>query len=462
MNKWATRLLVFIIANGCFEGFGATAATGDNAEHRIRALILSNHESDATTQRLKAILEASNRFQTRVCESLKAVTSALFADFDVVILADQLDRDDVAARALSEFVASGKGLVATRRALCGSHVLGIAPLSIPPEPGPAIHLLRVNIIPSDHPIALGLKPEFRTADSLPPGLVARPNAQVIARAESKGAREPVLAIATHGKGRVVAIALGIDASAMHEPSYGSLVSRSAEWAATAGVPQPAAENSSGVRHQPIRALLITGGHDHDAAFYSLFVDIHELDGLPVDTASNAFKKDLREKYDVIIMYDFTRDMDDTCKRNLRLFVESGKGIVVLHHALLNYQSWKWWHQDVVGGRYRLQREGPNPSSSVKNDEQIFVTPINRHAVLSGIDAFQITDETYKNMYFSSKITPLLETDNPTSDTRLAWIGPCATSRVVAIQLGHGRSAFGHPSYRKLVRNAVVWAAGRSE
>ena len=42
------------------------------------------------------------------------------------------------------------------------------------------------------------------------------------------------------------------------------------------------------------------------------------------------------------------------------------------------------------------------------------------------------------------------TDNPTSDTNLAWIGPCETSRVVAIQLGHGHSAFGHPSCASMV------------
>jgi type 1 glutamine amidotransferase len=45
---------------------------------------------------------------------------------------------------------------------------------------------------------------------------------------------------------------------------------------------------------------------------------------------------------------------------------------------------------------------------------------------------------------------------------LAWIGPCRTSRVVAIQLGHGPTIFDHPSYRALVRNAIVWAAGREE
>src|SRR5262249_44756611 len=178
----------------------------------------------------------------------------------------------------------------------------------------------------------------------------------------------------------------------------------------------------------------------------------------VDTAANPFKKGLRGRFDVIIMYDFTRDLDDVGKKNLRDFVEGGNGVVVLHHALLNYQKWTWWSEDVVGGRYRLQREGRSPSSGVKNDQQMDVTPAITHPVLEGIHPFRIVDEAYKNQYMSPRIKPLLTTDHPASDTNLAWIGPCETSRVIAIQLGHGHSAFGHPSYRALVHNAVLWAA----
>jgi type 1 glutamine amidotransferase len=43
---------------------------------------------------------------------------------------------------------------------------------------------------------------------------------------------------------------------------------------------------------------------------------------------------------------------------------------------------------------------------------------------------------------------------------VAWISPYTKSRVVYIQLGHGHGAFGHPSYRTIVHNAVLWADGR--
>jgi type 1 glutamine amidotransferase len=210
----------------------------------------------------------------------------------------------------------------------------------------------------------------------------------------------------------------------------------------------------------IRALLITGGHDHETSFYTLFDGHKDLARIPVAASTSAFQNDLRGKYDVVIMYDFSRDLDEKSKKNLREFVESGKGIVVLHHALLDYQKWNWWYQDAVGGSYRLAREGDVPSSTVKNDQDIFVRPEGTHPITAGIGPFHIVDETYGRMWMSPQVRPLLTTDNPNSSHVVAWIGPQAASKVVAIQLGHGPTAFGHPSYRALVHNAILWAAGR--
>jgi type 1 glutamine amidotransferase len=211
----------------------------------------------------------------------------------------------------------------------------------------------------------------------------------------------------------------------------------------------------------VKALLITGGHDHDASFYGLFHGYDELDRLPVVTSATAFQRDLRGKYDVVIMYDFSRELDEPAKKNLRDFIEAGGGVVVLHHALLNYQNWAWWDDEVVGGSYRLSREGNTPSSTVRDDQQIDVMPAGDHPVTAGLGPFRIRDEAYKNMRMSPKIRPLLTTDHPACDRNLAWVGPLEGSRVVAIQLGHGPSAFGNPSYRTLVHNAVLWAAGKT-
>ena len=72
------------------------------------------------------------------------------------------------------------------------------------------------------------------------------------------------------------------------------------------------------------------------------------------------------------------------------------------------------------------------------------------------------DETYKKMWISPKVEVLLKTDNPTSDGPIAWVSPYNKARVVFVQLGHGRTAHLYPPYQQLVRNAILWSAGRLE
>jgi type 1 glutamine amidotransferase len=382
----------------------------------IRTVILSN--GGPATDALKAILADSGRFQVRVCETTDGISPALLTRFDLAVVADRVTHGSDTEKALAEFVASGKGLVVTRGALLAADAAGGWPLTVASGPDEPIKLLNVKVTQPEHPIVRGLPSALRIADAAPGGLAARAGTEPLAVAETASGAFPILAVNQSGKGRVVALALGSDLSTMHEPLSRVLLTRSGEWAATGTVTLPAAE----ARRHPgnaIRALLITGGHDHDAAFYSLFRDLKEISELPVDTAANAFKKDIHDRYDVIIMYDFTRELDEVGKRNLRLFVESGKGVVVLHHALLNFQTWSWWSEEVVGGRYRLQREQRWPSSGVKNSEDFFVNPVGPHPVLTGIYPFHVTDEAYKNMYYSDRIKPLLTTDNPASDINLA-------------------------------------------
>ena len=175
-----------------------------------------------------------------------------------------------------------------------------------------------------------------------------------------------------------------------------------------------------------------------------------------------FRKTLRGKYDVVIMYDFSRDLDEKGKKNLRDFVESGKGIVVLHHALLNYQKWAWWYQDVVGGSYRLSREGDIPSSTVKNDQTI-----RRDAggfTFHHVRASPLSRSWMKPMGGCGCLLtfrPLLITDNPTSSHVVAWIGPHGGRlKVVAIQIGHGPPSSATPRIACWCIIPILWAAGR--
>ena len=446
----------------------------------IRVLILSgqnDHDWRQTTPFLRQALANTGRFDVRVCESPAGLTPETLAAFDVLV-------DDYAGprwgnsteQAVQSFVKSGKGLVAVHAALYGfsgsdwtefGEMTKVARVTPPADQftGPA-HFLQLNITRSEHPIVANLKTEFRVADKLCRSLTLLPGAEVLATArdiQSNGPAasvEPVLFVGNYGAGRIFCTALGHELAGMNERAFLTTFARGTEWAATGKVTLPPDIGLARPAAQAVRALLITGGHPHETAFYSLFEGYHDLGWVENNSSSLAFQQDIRGKYDLVIMYDFSRDLDDVGKQNLRAYVESGHGVLVLHHAILSYQKWPWWYEEVVGGRYLLDDEGNTPRSRAQGSREFFVTPAGDHPITSGIGPFHLWDETYKGMWISPKIKPLLITDNPDSDPCVAWVSPYPKSRVVFIQLGHGHTAFSHPAYRALVHNAILWVAGR--
>ena len=207
----------------------------------------------------------------------------------------------------------------------------------------------------------------------------------------------------------------------------------------------------------IRVLLVTGGHLHDIEFYSVF----NTPGMrvTVDPHPAAFTGDIRGRYDLLVLYDMVRTLDPDRQRNLRDFVESGKGVVALHHAVCANVDWNWWVEEVIGGRYLFEPVDGRTSSYVHDRDQL-ITTVAQHPVTRGIGSFRIVDETYRNLWISPRSRVLLRSDDQTSDGPVAWIGPHQASRVVYIQLGHDRQAHLNRHYRQLVRQAIYWAAAR--
>jgi type 1 glutamine amidotransferase len=210
---------------------------------------------------------------------------------------------------------------------------------------------------------------------------------------------------------------------------------------------------------PTRVLLVTGGHEHEISFYELFAGQSDL-AVTVNPHPRAFRRGMVNQFDVLVLYDLADVTDEAERGNLREFVESGKGVVVLHHAIADNQQWPWWYEEVVGGRYFLAATDSHPASKFKHDVEFKVRPVMRHPILEGVGPFQIVDEAYKDMWISPKVQVLLETDNPLNDKPMAWVSAYAKSRVVYIQLGHGSSAHRNPIYCRLVHNAILWAASK--
>jgi type 1 glutamine amidotransferase len=459
----------------------------------IRVLTISgrnNHDWRTTTPFMRDILNRTGRFDVRVNEEPSGMTAQTLGAYDCVLLDYNGPRwGESAEAALQQFVAGGKGLVVVHGAswaFSGLPVLGDGHVrtSILEAPWPEYarmiggtwsegapktghgerHTFAVKFTDRNHPIARGMPAEFPATDELYHHMRMQPGARILATAfdapdfGGTGRDEPVLWTVNWGSGRVFHTTLGHDVAAMREPGFCTTLARGVEWAATANVtlpPQPAPER----RADALRVRIVTGGHDFDASFDSLFEGYDDI--LPVVWPHpDAFARDFCQDTDVLVLYDMVQGLSDKQKSNLRSFVENGKGLVVLHHAIADYQDWPWWYEEVVGGRYLLQPDAGRPASTYRHDTQLSIRPVGKHPVTDGIGRMHLTDETYKAMWISPAVQVLLQTDHPTSDGPLAWISRFPKSRVIYIQLGHGREAHEHPDYRRLVHQAVLWSAGR--
>lgn len=213
--------------------------------------------------------------------------------------------------------------------------------------------------------------------------------------------------------------------------------------------------------RPVQVMVVTGGHPYDAAFGSLFEGYPEISAkfYPRDVA---FAWDIGANWDVLVLYDLTSEISEKERVNLQSFVEGRKGLVVLHHAIADYGQWEWWWREVVGGRYLLKPEGGLPASTYLRDQDVVIHAAPDHAITAGLGKFQLTDEVYKLVWRSPRTKPILTTDHPKSDPVIGWISPYEKSRVVAIQSGHDRKSYTNATYRRLIRNSILWAAGRQE
>ena len=222
--------------------------------------------------------------------------------------------------------------------------------------------------------------------------------------------------------------------------------------------------SSPAEDTRIRVLAVTGGHDYDTGFYSLF---HGYPDIKWDHkihygASEGYVRDMASKYDVVVLYDMLNGkLEVRDPRNLFEFVRAGGGVVALHHILAGFASRKDFH-DLIGGEYLWEARGDAAASTYRFDVDMHVRVADRkHPVTAGIADFDIHDEAYGGLWVAPNVRVLLTTDHPASNSAIAWVTPNEHARVVTIQLGHGEEAFANGPYRKLVVQAIRWAAKKS-
>jgi uncharacterized protein len=212
----------------------------------------------------------------------------------------------------------------------------------------------------------------------------------------------------------------------------------------------------------IAVLLVTGGHGFEVEpFFKIFSDNPEIAFTAAKHGKDAdvYVRDDLLTYDVAVLYDMPRTITDEQKARFRGFLQKGKGLVVLHHALVSFPGWSDY-EAIIGGGYS-QADEKSGKAGYQHDVEIPVQIAAKdHPITRGLADFVIHDEIYWGFRVGRNVTPLLTTTQPKSGNPIAWVNPYEKNRVVYLQLGHGRTAYEHPQYRELVARSIRWAAGR--
>ncbi len=214
----------------------------------------------------------------------------------------------------------------------------------------------------------------------------------------------------------------------------------------------------------IRILVITGGHDYNKDQFNQMLaglgdnisyQIAELPG-----AYGMFLPQNRNRYDVIVLYHMWQEITDEQAKTFSECIREGKPLVVLHHSICAYDDWPEYFK-IIGGKYfhkpTVVDGREYPACTYIHDVHFLVRVAQKdNPVTKGLHDFEIFDETYKGYYVEPGVTPLLTTDEASSNRIIGWTKKYGKARIVTLQSGHDVPTFNNPEFRKLLLQSIEW------
>lgn len=459
----------------------------------IKVLVLTGasdepyHHWRETTPCIRDLLNRTGRFEVFVNEDPRGVTAASLAGYQAVVINYNGPRLPAAAeQAIESFVRSGGGLVAFHLAAYGSWFgmklvdghwrAGAANsawdawpkiIGATWEPEKIGHSVRgpfqvrwrdSSPFRQDGPDSLLANDELYHKMTLLEGAHIEASALSSPEAGGTGRDEPQAWTNRFGQGRVFFTTLGHDRMAFYRPGVSTLFARGVEWVANGAI---APESAQSAAKPAIRLLVVTGGHSYPVAFYAMLNALPGVTWTHATSHEEAFAKPLEDRFDAILLHDMLEKTSAQARERLQSFVAAGKGVISLHHAIVDFTDWPWWYQQVTGGKFFIKPEADHAASKYHEGVDFIVTPVparRKHPVLAGVGPLTVHDEVYRGMWHAAGIDVLMETSHPENDRPVVYIGPQSAARVLYIQLGHSAETMNDPGFQRLIQNAIAWAA----
>lgn len=208
----------------------------------------------------------------------------------------------------------------------------------------------------------------------------------------------------------------------------------------------------------LKVAVITEWHPFDVVnFQHLFWSFDDVDAY-IQSWDIFVQDESRDSYDVVVYYNmsFPAPLEDDPRRR---YVEDSlgstpQGIVLLHHAILSYETWPFWNEvsGTVDRRFKY----------FGNQELRFSAGISRHSITDGIDGFTLVDESYAMAEPTPDNEVLITTEHPNSLRAIAWTRNFKNSRVFCYISGHDNAAWSDANFREILHRGMFWAASRLE
>ncbi len=212
----------------------------------------------------------------------------------------------------------------------------------------------------------------------------------------------------------------------------------------------------------LNVLVVGGGSSHAFAKWWGEVDLALLNAMPGVKASYTEDTDsivpMLATTDVLYLANNKPFTQEATRNAIMDFARAGRGGVILGHAGMWY-SWNDWAEfnSVIAGG------GARGHDRVAPFEVKVTAPT--HPIMKDVPAtFQVSDELY--WYIPEPAgTPIKVLATVSSPSKKAefpsiFVVDLPKARIAGIALGHDAGSHDTPAYRQLLKNTILWAAGR--
>ena len=149
-----------------------------------------------------------------------------------------------------------------------------------------------------------------------------------------------------------------------------------------------------------------------------------------------------------------KDADDRVLAALERLGETEQGILVLHHALLNFRESQTWSRicNIQDRSLHGYHPNVNLATHIANAD---------HPITRGLNDWQRVDETFEMNEPGPGSDILLTTDNPQSMKALGWVHEHKNARVFCYQGGHDNQTYIDPTFQAVLLRGIQWLAHKT-